>query len=159
MYSFSYTKRAFTILSLSAIHIPDDERHPKLGCQGQEILGLVNILWGEGEGEPPEDHRHDDLHFYDAEALASAHSWAQGERQQRLGILGGLCEAMLEPHRVELIGVGAPDLLVPVQHGNGDGDDGALGHLDASKDGVPGSPPLYVHDRRVEPRRLQQHHV
>jgi hypothetical protein len=89
----------------------------------------VNVGGGEREGEVPEDDRHDDLCFYDAEALAGAGSRAERERQQRVWIRGGPGDAIAKPQGVELVGVGAPHLPVPLQQADGDRYHGALGHL------------------------------
>ena len=121
---------------LSPMEALEDERHPTFGSQGDDILGLVNVRRGEGEGELPEDDRHDDLCFDDAEALASAGFRAKRERQQRVWVHGGSGDAISEPQGVELVGVGAPHLPVPLQQADGDGYHGAPGHLDAPEHGV-----------------------
>ncbi|WVZ57084.1 hypothetical protein U9M48_007520 [Paspalum notatum var. saurae] len=116
-----------------------DERHPTVGSQGYGILWLVNVRGGEGERELAKDHRHDNLCFYDGEALANAGSWAQREGQERVWVLGGPGDTILEPHGVELVGIRAPNLLVPLQHADGDRYLGPLWHLDASKHDVGGA--------------------
>lgn len=141
------------------MEVLEDERHPTFGSQGDDILWLVNVRRGEGEGEIPEDDRHDDLCFDDAEALAGAGSRAKRERQQRVWVRGGSGDAIAESQGVELVGVGAPHLPVPLQQADGDRYHGPLGHLDALEHDVRGGRPLYVHDRRVEPQCLQQNHV
>ena len=109
--------------------VPQNHGEPEPGHQGDGLLGRVDILGRELEGEPLEYHGDPDTRLEHRKVLPNTGPGPLGEGQQGVGVVGGgLGDAMLEPGRVELVGVMAPDIIVPVQQRDRYREQGSLGH-------------------------------
>jgi len=96
------------------VKVPQNHGEPEPGHQGDSFLGRVDILGRELEGEPLEYHGDPDARLEHREVLPNAGPGPLGEGQQGVGVVGsGLGHAVLEPGRVELVGVMASDVLCP----------------------------------------------
>lgn len=119
------------------VKVPQDDGKPEPGHKGDRFLGCMDIVWRELKREPLKDHADPDTGLKHREVLADAGPRPLGEGQQGIGVFGsGIGHAMLEPVRVELVSILAPDILVPVEQCNWYRLHCSLGHPRAAEQDV-----------------------
>ena len=119
-----HSSRLSSSLSLLGRLIPLAKLEANLETQGlaEETLAGVEVVLAEGDVVAAGPGSDDELHLHLGDVAADAGAGAVGEGDEGVLLAGGELEPAVG---VELVGVGAPDLLGVVDRVGGDGEDGA----------------------------------